>query len=109
MKYPQAIIFRPNCQLNKVKQIDKLEDFSVGEKFKVKVEKIYMKTTRTKLTKFKYATVMTHTGKQSYIYLSDIMTSGLDPKIVIVGATFQLTKLGYNEELDRTIWHITNA
>ena len=109
MKYPQAIIFRPNCQLNKVKQIDKLEDFSIGEKFEVKVEKIYMKTTRTKLTKFKYATVMTHTGKQSYIYLSDIMTSGLDPKLVIVGATFQLTKLGYNEELDRTIWYITNA
>lgn len=107
MKYPTAVMCKQESLSKKSKHIDKPEDFIIGDNFTVKVEYIILGYGNQK-RKFKGVDIKLDDGRISHIYRSDFANCGIDISSIKVGDTFNITKLGYNDELDRTIWKVEN-
>lgn len=101
MKYATAMVATKKNTAKKVKCVDHPEDFSIGETINGKVVKIVKKNIR-----FKLLYILTPNEKKLQVYLSDLKKSGLYPGKISIGTVLQLTKMGFNEELDRTEWNV---
>lgn len=101
MKYPTAAVVTKDNIVKKAKHIDRPEDFIMGETFVATVTNII-----TKKTKFKSADILTESGKLTHVYSTDFNAAGIDPESIAKDYTIRLTKIGYNEEFDRTIWRV---
>lgn len=85
----------------KVKHIDKPDDFVTGDTYRSKITSFISRRGRLGVD------VTLENDKISHIYKSDFNKWNIDLNKVQIGDRFQITKMGYNEELDRTIWKVT--
>lgn len=110
MKYPSVTVSTEDILSKRKSYIDRNEDFIVGEDVEGSVTRIQKKKTKNKTnTKFKYAELVTTAGKKIHIHASDFVNSNIPISSIKVGTCLKLTKIRYNEDLDRTIWRVTTC
>lgn len=105
MKYPIVLLYDKDKHNKRAKHIDKPTDFSIGDTFEVTVKSI-IKGYGVAKGKRKGVEIALPNGMRSYIFKKDFNTSGIDIATVNVDDCFIVTKLGYDEELDRTQWKV---
>lgn len=97
--------------LKRAKHIDQDSDFILGSTYEAKVSSILKKKNKKNknqkyMSKFKGVDVCLDNQQISHIYKSDFVKAGINGDNVSIGDAFKITKLGYDEELDRTIWNV---
>lgn len=105
MKYPIVIPYDKVKHSGRAKHIDKPTDFSIGDTFEAKVKSI-ISGYGTAKGKRKGVEITLTNGMKSYVFKRDFSASGIDIETINVGENFMVTKLGYDEELDRTLWKV---
>jgi hypothetical protein len=101
MKYPMVQLYNKTVSTKKAKQVDKPDDFAIGEEKLVKVTS-WIKKRKT----LKGVSVEAIDGSIIHVYRFDLEKAYVDLKFVRMGDKLKLTKLGFNDELDRTIWRV---
>lgn len=108
MRYPVVMIASVKNLGKKKKYMDCVEDYMIGESTNGLVVSLkHAKNKMTKLYKFKYAEITTPTRAKIRVYSGDFIRSGIKSDSITIDTKLSLTKIGYNEELDRTIWRVT--
>lgn len=102
MRFPIVMPLDKIKKIKKAKHIDKPDDFVVGETYQATITSI-KKVTSGKVKALK---VKMPDGKNSSIYLNDLIKTSVDASRLEIGTKIYVTKMGYNEELDRTKWRI---
>jgi len=105
MKYPIVIPYDKVKHNGHAKHVDKPSDFSIGDTFEAKVKSIILGYGTAKGKRKGIEITLTNEMK-SYIFKKDFNASGIDISTVNVDDCFSVTKLGYDEELDRTQWKV---
>lgn len=105
-KYPTVKLSEDIVFSRKARHIDKPEDYITGESYKAEISAIIESTTRKGKYYIKGFDIEMDHDSTSHIYKRDIIRCGLNPSELSVGDKLIVTKLGYNEELDCTIWRI---
>ncbi|MBD5270373.1 MAG: hypothetical protein HDS43_07135 [Bacteroides sp.] len=105
MKYPIVQLYDKDKHIRRAKHIDKPTDFAIGDTFEASVKSI-IKGYGVSKGKIKGVEIVLSNGMKSYIFKNDFKTSGIDITAVNLGDSFSVTKLGYDEELDRTQWRV---
>lgn len=105
MKYPIVLPYDKTKHNSKAKHIDKASDFSIGDTFDVQVKSIITGYGTAK-GKRKGVAIALPNGMKSYVYKKDFVSSGIDISYITIGDNLTVTKLGYDEELDRTLWKV---
>ncbi len=104
MKYPKVLPYS-QANLNKrSKHIDKPDDFIIGESYHAVVTSIIRRKGKTRGWDVELSC-----GKISHIYPRDLKYSGISQNAIKIGEKLLLLKIGFNEELDRTLWKIGNS
>ncbi|MDE6532183.1 MAG: WG repeat-containing protein [Muribaculaceae bacterium] len=103
MKYPIVLPYDKGKHTVRVKHVDKPTDFLIGDSFDVKVKSIIKGSAKNKR---KGVGIVLPNGLKSYIFKKDFNTVGIDLDTVNIGDSFHVTKLGFDEELDRTQWRV---
>ena len=102
MRFPIVMPLDKIKKIKKAKHIDKPDDFVVGETYQATITSI-KKITSGKVKALK---VKMPDGKNSSIYLNDLIKTYVDASRLEIGTKIYVTKMGYNEDLDRTKWRI---
>lgn len=105
MKYPIVLPYDKDKHNKRAKHIDKQTDFSLGDTYEATVVAT-IKGYGVAKGKIKGVEIVLSNCAKSYIYKKDFTISGIDIATVKVGDRFSITKLGYDEELDRTQWKV---
>ena len=105
MRYPLVMPYDKKKHDKRAKHIDKESDFSVGDTLEAIVTSI-IKGYGVAKGKIKGVEISLSNGMKSYIFKNDFKLSKIDISIVNVDDRFSVTKLGYDEELDRTQWKV---
>lgn len=103
MKYPIVLPYDKDKHTVRAKHVDKPTDFMIGDSFDVKVKSIIKGSTKNKR---KGVGIVLPNGLKSYIFKKDFFTFGIDIETINIGDSFHVTKLGFDEELDRTQWRV---
>ncbi|MDE5796527.1 MAG: WG repeat-containing protein, partial [Muribaculaceae bacterium] len=106
MKFPIVHLYDKDKHNKRAKHIDKPTDFTIGDTFEVTVKSI-IKGYGVAKEKIKGVEIELSNGMKSYIFKKDFATSGIDIAKVTLDDKFSVTKLGYDEELDRTQWKVS--
>ncbi|MDE6298130.1 MAG: WG repeat-containing protein [Muribaculaceae bacterium] len=102
MRFPIVMPLDKIKKIKKAKHIDKPDDFVVGDTYQATITSIKKFTSG----KVKALKVKMQDGKNSSIYLNDLIKTSVDASRLEIGTNIYVTKMGYNEELDRTKWRI---
>ena len=105
MKYPIVIPYDKVKHNTRAKHVDKPTDFSIGDTFEAKVKSI-ISGYGTAKGKRKGVEITLTNGMKSYVFKKDFSTSGIDIETINIEENLMVTKLGYDEELDRTMWKV---
>lgn len=105
MKLPMVDLYDSKKLSKRARHIDKPTDFAIGDTFDIEVKSLINAKGKVK-GKIKGVTISLSNGMTSYIYKHDFNASGIEISTVKVDDTFRVTKLGYDEELDRTKWRV---
>lgn len=105
MTLPQVQTYNPQKASKKSRHIDKPEDFLTGETFIASITSFKKGTGKGK-GKIKLANVTIDENRISHISLNDFIKSKIDSNTLKIGMKLNITKLGYDEEYDRTIWTV---
>ncbi len=103
-KHPIANIYNNN--IRRTKHVDRPDDFNVGDTFEATVTSFINRKYKSK-SSIKGIDVSLNNNKISHIYKHDFDKHEISINSLKVGDKLQITKLDFNEELDRTIWRIT--
>lgn len=103
MSYPIVEIFDKDRHCKRSKHIDKPSDFTIGDEFEVKVKSIRKRSGKGRR---KRVIIGMPNGGISYIYKNDFDNSGIDIERIYLGELLIVTKLGFDEVLDRTKWSV---
>lgn len=104
MKYPIVLPYNKAKHNRKSKHIDKPNDFIIGECYNAVVTGY-----RTKKDKIKGWYINLSGGKISYIFPRDLEYSGISQDTIKIGDKLMIHKIGFDEELDRTLWKIEKS
>ena len=85
----------------KVRHIDRPDDFVTSDTYRSKVIGFISRGGRMGVD------IKLENDKISHIYKSDFNKSNIELNNIKIGDFFKITKMGYNEELDRTIWKVS--
>ncbi|MCH5234672.1 MAG: WG repeat-containing protein [Muribaculaceae bacterium] len=96
MQYPSVLLAEKAKLKKKSKHFDKSTDFEIG--------KTYSGTVTSPKTAKKRFSVTLDNGEKTVVFPSDLKQSNIS---ISKGDKIKLTKIGYNEELDRTIWKVS--
>lgn len=110
MKYPVVSLALPS-RLTKMRDlVDRNERFCIGETIEGQIVSFKRKKNKTtKQFKFKYADVLTTAGVKVRVHIEDFYRSKISLESTSIDTKLCLTKIGYNEELDRTIWRVATC
>ncbi len=89
----------------KSKHIDKPEDYITGESYDAIIT-TPIKSSGKDRNRIKGFDIEIEGNSISHIYIKDIVRCGLHASELNMGDKLKLTKLGFNDELDRTQWRI---
>lgn len=106
MKFPQVYPYDPKTEQKKARHIDKPEDFSTGESFIASITSFKRGSGKGK-RKIKWANVNIDENRISHISLKDFSKAKVDASIIKIGKKLKITKMGYDDVNDRTIWAVT--
>ncbi len=104
-KYPFVMLSGGANMSKKSKHIDKPEDYVTGESYDAIITSP-IKGTGKDRHRVKGFDIEIGGNSVSHIYIKDIGRSGIHTSELSVGDKLRLTKLGFDEELDRTKWRI---
>ncbi len=104
-KHPIANIYNKD-NIRRTKHVDKPDDFNIGDTFEATLTSFIMRKYKSSTT-IKGIDVTLNDNKISHIYKPDLKKSGININDLKIGDKIQITKLDFNEELDRTVWSIT--
>lgn len=108
MQYPIVTLALPGKLTKKRDFVDRNESYLIGENIKGQITSYKkQKNKKTNKSKYKYADIMTTSGAKVRVHSGDFIRSQIPLNLNTIGTTLSLTKIGYNEELDRTIWRVT--
>lgn len=105
VKYPVVMLLEGANLSKKSKHIDKPEDYITGESYEATITSTIMGTGKDR-RRIKGFNVEVRGSSISHIYIKDIVRCGLHTNELSVGDKLRLTKLGFDDELDRTNWRI---
>lgn len=110
MKYPVVTLAKQGLLTKKRDYIDRQEDFLIGDTITGHITDLKYKRRKNKskvISKFiKFANVLTDGGKSIQVHIKDFINSEIRLVSIKADMVLSLTKLGYDEELDRTIWKV---
>ena len=104
MKYPMVLPYSQAKLNKKSKHIDKPDDFIIGESYHAVVTSIIRRKGKTRGWDVELSC-----GKISHIFPRDLKYSGISQNAIKIGEKLLLVKIGFDEELDRTLWKIGNS
>jgi hypothetical protein len=102
---PMVDVFTEEMGRKTARHIDKPEDFEVGLTYEAAITHIEYKTVKLG-KKLKCLHVSIGDSATSYVYLSHLSESQIDINSISLTTKLRLTKLGYDEFLDRTQWKV---
>lgn len=105
MKFPQVYTYDPKTEQKKARHIDKPEDFTMRETYVAIITSIKTGKGKSK-GKIKWVNVKMDEDRISHISLKDFDNSNVDAYKLKIGMKLNITKMGYDEVNDRTIWNI---
>lgn len=106
MKFPQVYTYDPKTEQKKARHIDKPEDFTTGESFIACITSFKRGSGKGK-GRIKWVNVNIDEDRISHISLKDFDNSNVDAYKLKIGMKLNITKMGYDEVNDRTIWSVT--
>ncbi|MCH5217216.1 MAG: WG repeat-containing protein [Muribaculaceae bacterium] len=106
MKFPQVYTYDPKTEQKKVRHIDKPEDFMTGESFIACITSFKRGSGKGK-GRIKWVNVNIDEDRISHISLKDFENSDVDVSKLKIGTNLNLTKMGFDEENDRTTWSVS--
>ncbi len=105
IKYPVVMLSGGANMSKKSKHIDKPEDYITGESYDAIIT-TPIKSSGKDRNRIKGFDIEIEGNSISHIYIKDIVRCGLHASELNMGDKLKLTKLGFNDELDRTQWRI---
>jgi len=105
IKNPIVLLYDKTKATKQSKHIDKDSDFTIGDIFSVTVSRVIRGYGNQK-SKIKGVDITLEDGRISHIYKSDFASAKIDINSISIKDKFRVTKFGYNDELDRTIWKV---
>ena len=105
VKYPVVMLLAGANLSKKSKHIDKPEDYITGESYEATITSAIMGTGKDR-RRIKGFDVEVGGTSISHIYIKNIVRCGLHTNELSVGDKLRLTKLGFDDEFDRTNWRI---
>lgn len=107
MKFPTVVLYNKAKAAKLAKHIDKPEDFNIGEVVTATITAIIFNKGRRKNV-LKNIDVLTTDNRVSHVFNANLNSSKIDMSTLKKGDKLILTKINYNEELDRTNWSVSN-
>lgn len=104
-KYPVVMLQEDANLFKKSKHIDKPEDFITGESYDATITSTIRSIGKDR-ERIKGFDVEIEGFSISHIYMNDIVRCGLHTNELSVGDKLRLTKLGFDNDFDRTKWRI---
>lgn len=101
VKYPVVMLLDGANLSKKSKHIDKPEDYITGESYEAIITSAIKETGKDR-RRIKGFDIEIGGNSVSHIYIKDIVQSGFHTSELSVGDKLKLTKLGFDDEFDRT-------